>query len=111
MRYPSPGASHHPLPSGEGFSFDVPDTTAQNSFMFRPFGRSRTMFTIMLLWAGIGALAQQPAVPTGSAAGRDVWADGASSSGETVSAITTTREGLPTSWIMGTVVAGKAITD
>jgi beta-lactamase regulating signal transducer with metallopeptidase domain len=51
-----------------------------------------------------------PAV-TGSVAGRVVGADGASSSGATVSAIATTRTGLPDSWIMGTAVAGTAITD
>src|SRR4051812_29543081 len=79
--------------------------------MFRPFERIRTMFT-MLLCAGITALAQQPAVPmTGSVAGQVVWADGAPSSGATVSAIATTKEGLPASWIMGTAVAGRAITD
>jgi hypothetical protein len=56
--------------------------------------------------------AQQPGVAmTGSVAGRVVWADGASSSGATVSAIATTREGLPAAWIMGTAVAGRAITD
>jgi beta-lactamase regulating signal transducer with metallopeptidase domain len=55
---------------------------------------------------------QQPTAPmTGSVTGRVVWADGASSSGATVSAIATTREGLPSAWIMGTKVAGRAITD
>jgi hypothetical protein len=48
---------------------------------------------------------------TGSIAGRVVWADGASSAGATVSAIATTREGLPDTWIMGIAVAGTAITD
>jgi hypothetical protein len=70
--------------------------------------------------AGFGALAlmslstsfvtlaaQQP----GSVAGKVVWADGAPSSGATVSAIATTKEGLPASWIMGTAVAASAITD
>jgi len=69
------------------------------------------MFT-MLLCASITALAQQPALPmTGSVAGRVVWADGAASTGAKVSAIATTKEGLPESWIMGTAVAGRAITD
>lgn len=57
---------------------------------------------------------QQPTVApviTGSVTGRLVWSDGAASGGTTVSAIATTREGLPASWIMGTTVASTAVTD
>jgi hypothetical protein len=62
----------------------------------------------------IPAPTQQPTLATavtGSVSGRVVWTDGTSSSGATVSAIATTRTGLPDSWIMGTTVAGTAITD
>jgi hypothetical protein len=39
------------------------------------------------------------------------WSDGAPSAGITVSAIATSTEGLPSSWIMGTRLAGSAVTD
>jgi len=57
---------------------------------------------------------QQPVVApvaTGSVAGRVLWADGAASSGATVSAIATSTEGMPPTWVMGINLAGSAITD
>jgi beta-lactamase regulating signal transducer with metallopeptidase domain len=48
---------------------------------------------------------------TGSVAGRVVWADGAASAGAAVSAIATTREGLPANWVMGTKVAASTVTN
>jgi beta-lactamase regulating signal transducer with metallopeptidase domain len=58
--------------------------------------------------------AQQPTVSpavTGSVAGWVVWADGTASAGAAVSAIVTTREGLPANWVMGTKVAASTVTN
>jgi len=51
-----------------------------------------------------------PAV-TVSVAGRVLWADGVASSGETVSAIATSTEGLLPTWVMGIKLAGSTTTD
>jgi hypothetical protein len=39
------------------------------------------------------------------------WSDGAPAAGITVSAIATSSEGLPSSWVMGTRLAGSAVSD
>src|SRR4029453_10358265 len=57
---------------------------------------------------------QQPtAVPvaTGTVTGRVLWTDGTASTGATVSAVATSTEGLPPTWVMGIKLAGSAITD
>jgi len=84
-----------------------------------------TSILSMSLPTSFAALAAPPAMPpnpepvqqpvaapmTGTVAGRVVWADGAASSGATVSAIATSTEGLPPTWVMGIKVVASAVTD
>ncbi len=78
---------------------------------FEVIMRGAMVFLLLLLTCVAGQQPPVAPIASGSVAGRVNWSDGAPAVGITVSAIATTSEGLPPTWVMGNKLAGSAVTD